>query len=162
MIRIGFSTSTGLVSRAIRAFTRAKVSHCFLIVDDSFFGVTLVMEAQRNGFVLVPFKGYAESHQVIAVMEPLFPLDTGVKLSAEWLGTRYDYLGVVGMALVIAGRWLGRKVRNPLVSSHAVFCSEVLARVAIASEYPGSGALDPDDVSPAELLAFFSAGAPAV
>jgi len=160
MIRVGFSTSRSLVSRIIRAFTRSPVSHAFLVVDDSFFGLPLVMEADRNGFVLVPFKGYADAHQVVALFEPLYPLETGVKLAAEWLGTRYDYVGVLGMFFVVVGRWFGRKVRNPLVSSRAVFCSEVLARVLMASGYPGSDALDPDNTSPAELLAFLRAANP--
>jgi hypothetical protein len=157
MIKIGFSTSRSLISRAIRWATRSKVSHCFFVVDDDYFGIPLVMEAARNGYALVPFEGYANGREIVAIFEPAYPLDEGVKASAKWLGTRYDDLGVLGMGLVIVAKWFGRKVKNPLASSHAVFCSEVLARVLIASKYPGSSKLDPNDASPQEMLDFLTA-----
>lgn len=154
MILVGFSTSNALVSRAIRWFTRSKVSHTFLLFPDSAFGSYMVMEAIGAGFSLRTYESFKKDNTVVDLLAPKVPLDAGLQAAASWLGERYDVSGLLGMALVMLGRWVGRKWRNPLQSSSAMFCSEVNVRILQEAGYPGAKDLDPASMSPADLLEF--------
>jgi hypothetical protein len=156
MIRVGFSTHTNnIMSRVIRWFTHSKVSHVWLLVEDTFFGVDMVMEATETGFRLIPYANFvAEGNTIVAVLEPAYPLDTGVQTAVHWLGERYDFAGLFGSAFVMLGRWLKRKWRNPLDAPKSMFCSEAVTRVLQASAYPGAEALDSSATTPQDLLVF--------
>jgi len=159
-IKIGFSTSGSFVSRAIRWFTRSTVSHAWLLVEDGFFGVSVVMEATNGGFRLVPFEHYVNEHtRLVRLVTPKTSLEEGVKKAALWLGEHYDYGGLFGMAVVVVGRWLRRRWRNPWESSRAMFCSEAVVYVLQASGYEGADGLVPSTTSPEDLLRFLTDGA---
>ena len=151
MIKIGFSTSKALTSRAIRWVTRSRVSHVFLLVEDSFLGQSMVMEAIGSGFQLIPYTNFQTGNEIVTLITPVVPLEDGVKKATAWLGEKYNFEGLAGMLLVLAGRWLGRKWRNPLRSAHAVFCSEVATMILQSVNYPGVMNLDPQSTDPEDL-----------
>lgn len=152
--RIGFSTSkTSWVSRIIRWFTSGRSSHVFFIYWDVDFDREMVMEATQGGFRIVPFTHYENS--IVKIVEPRYSFETGFNNAIDWLGEGYDYAGLFGMAWVELGRWLGRKWRNPLRSGTTMFCSEVVARVMLESEYPGTEGWDPQSIDPEMLIEFF-------
>jgi len=157
-VKVGFSTSRRLVSRLIRWATRSKISHTWLVVSDSFLGIDMVLQATMGGFQLVTYAAFEKEHKIIAVLDLKYPVDSGVKQSAQWLGFRYDYTGLFGSAFVVFGRWFRRKWRNPLNDAQALFCSEAVVRVLQASGYPGSEALDPSAVTPQDLFDFLNSG----
>lgn len=159
MIKIGFSASDSLISRAIRWFTRSQASHAFLVVEGGFFGVTVVMEATNGGFRIVPFEHYVNEHtRLVRLVEPRTSLDEGVRRAALWLGEHYDYGGLFGMAIVMVGRWLRRKWRNPWQNARAMFCSEAVVYVLQASGYEGADRLSPSETSPEDLMTFLERG----
>jgi len=155
---VGFSTSNELVSRLIRFFTKAKVSHTFLVIRAPFLEEDLVIEAAWAGFRATTLRRFKKKNTVVALMKPAVPLDKGLRDALTWLGESYDFGGLFGMAFVLLGRWLRRKVRNPLHDSRAIFCSEANTLVLQASGYPGADVLDPTETSPADLLEFMSHG----
>jgi hypothetical protein len=157
MVRVGFSTRTkNIFSRAIRWLTGSKTSHTWLLFDDTFFGLPMVMEATEVGFRLLPYDNFkAEGNDIIALIEPPYALDEGVQQAARWLGERYDFTGILGSVFVLLGRWLKKKWRNPLAGSKSMFCSEAVVRVMQAAKYPGSDAFDPEATTPQDLLDFF-------
>jgi len=156
MIRVGFSTHTkSILSRIIRWFTKSKASHAWLLITDSFFGVEMVMEATETGFRLIPFENFkAEGNDIIAIIDPAYPLDVGVHQAVRWLGEGYDFAGLFGSAFVMLGRWFKRKWRNPWDRPHSMFCSEAVVRILQASQYPGSEKFDPAATTPQDLLDF--------
>jgi len=160
MIRIGFSThQNNVMSRLIRWFTGSKVSHTWLLIEDAFFGVEMVMEATETGFRLIPYTNFkAEGNDIVAVLDPAHPLDAGVRQAALWLGERYDFTGLFGSAFVLLGRWLKRKWRNPFDAPQSMFCSEAVTRVLQAAAYPGAQNLDPAATTPQDLLDFLGRG----
>lgn len=163
MIRIGFSTNkTNPLSSFIRWVTKSQYSHCFLIVEDAFFGVDMALEADQYGFRLVPLEQFAKQHDIMLVVSPVAPIDEGVKKAATWLGESYDFTGLFGMAFVLLGRWLGRKWRNPLRAAHAMFCSEAIVYVLRAANYPGAADLTPSDTSPEDLAEFLARSSPSI
>lgn len=158
MIKVGFSThQKSIVSKIIRWFTKSKASHTWVLFEDTFFGMEMVMESTDTGFRVVPFANFkAEGNDIVALVDPVAPLDEGVKAAAAWLGESYDFGGLFGSAFVLLGRWLRRKWANPWASAHAMFCSEAVVRVLQAAKYPGSSAFDPEATSPQDLLDFFA------
>jgi hypothetical protein len=160
VIRVGFSTGKkNVLSAVIRFFTGSKVSHAWLLLEDTYFGLPLVLEATTEGFRLIPYAKFQAKTTVIEVvdLDPTYPVDSGVKQAAQWLGDSYDFGGLLGSAFVLVGRWLKRKWKNPSASSKAMFCSEAVVRVLQASSYPGADQLDPEATTPQDLLDYLRA-----
>jgi len=155
--RIGFSTSTHLLSRLIRHLTRSPASHAFLLYWDEDFKRDMVLEANGKGFNLIPFDLFQRINTVVEVRDLGRPLNQGLVHVSQWIGTRYDGLGMIGMGMVLLGRILKRRWANPLGASSSLFCSEAIVRALIADGFPGASALDPESTSPADLMVFLSA-----
>ncbi len=160
-VRIGFSTTDALLSRIVRALTRSKVSHAFLVYFDVDFDRDMVMEAVGAGFRIVPLDKFARHNRIVDVVTPRFPIDEGLRAAVDWLGESYDARGIVGMAILLAVRALRRRTRgarNLLASRRALFCSEAVARACRACKYPGFDR-DPETTTPQDLYQFFMAEA---
>lgn len=151
-IYVGFSTSSRVLDRVIRAVTRSRVSHTFLLVSDPFFQQLMVLEASGAGIRFVTLDVFQRSNKVVRLLTPPVPLDASVRRAADWLGERYAYEGLFGMLFVQIGRWFKRRWHNPLHSSHALFCSELNTLVVQAAGWPGAAALDPFSTNPEDLL----------
>jgi hypothetical protein len=159
--RIGFSTTDALVSRIIRKLTGSQVSHAFLVYRDVDFEREMVMEAVGAGFRIVPLDKFRKHNRVVAIVTPRHSLERGLRAAVEWLGESYDTAGLLGMALYLARRALQRgrrRLRNPLASQRALFCSEAVALACRESAYPGFDR-DPETTSPQDLYLFFRAEA---
>lgn len=158
MIGVGFSTRPrNVVSRLVRWITGSKASHAWLTFEDTFFGLPMVMEATETGFRILPLANFkAEGNEIIAIVEPPYPLDDGLRAAVHWVGDGYDFAGLFGAVVVVIGRWFRRKWRNPLDSSRSMFCSEAVVRVLQAAKYPGVEGFDPSATTPQDLLDFFS------
>ena len=157
MISVCLSTSDWWVSRVIRQFTRAKVSHAFLLLDGDHAHPLLgpmVLEAEWCGFKLSTLGILTRGSTRVVQKIPILGLDAAVATAAKWLDERYNYAGLFGMAWVSVGRWLGKKWHNPIRNSHSMFCSEAIVFVLQAAKYPHAETLDPQSVSPQDLADF--------
>lgn len=157
--RLGFSTPKKFnpISWIVRKFTKSRCSHTWFVYYDMDFEMDMVMEAHELGFRLIPYSRFEKHNQVVAIITPKTSLDAGLKWSAEWLGTAYDFAGLIGMAWVIIGRMLKKKWKNPLQVSHAMFCSEMAVTAMKKSLYPNAGSLNQHETSPEDLLDFLEA-----
>jgi hypothetical protein len=156
-ILLGFSYKKGnVLSWLIRKVTGSKCSHAWLLIDDPFFGVPVVLQASLEGFTLDTYSRFCASNEVVAIVQPAIPLDQPLRDAWQALGTPYDYLGLLGMSWVMLGRAFHRVWKNPLSSADEMFCSEaVVEQILIPAKYPGVETLGlPQNVSPAQLLAF--------
>jgi hypothetical protein len=156
IVKVGFTSSSGVLPRLIKWATKSKVNHTFLYISDSFLGIDMVLQATIGGFNLLTYSKYAKSNHVVKIVDLAHPVDVGLKEASLWLGERYDYGGLFGSAFVLLGRWFKRKWSNPWDNSDAMFCSEAIVRVLQASNYPGSQGLDPSAVTPQDLLVFLT------
>ena len=161
-IAIGFSTprSKGLgtlFSWVIRKLTRSSISHVSIIFRDATLNELMVLEANMLGFRAIPYRAFARKNYVHYLIWPHHALGEGLQAAVAWIGTHYDYAGLIGMSVVLLGRALRRRWRNPFRSGRTQFCSEAVVRVLQASKYPGSETLSPDDCDPQQLLEFLSA-----
>ena len=155
--RVGFSTPKYFnpVSWLVRKLTGSRASHAFFVYHDSDFDMDMVMEAHELGFRLTPFEHFQKHNSVVKLVVPQNPIDLGLRIVAHrYLGTMYDYAGLIGMSVVMIGRWLKRKWSNPFRGSKSVYCSESV--ILAMKKSPGYEKLDLDsDSSPQDLLNYF-------
>jgi hypothetical protein len=158
-VKIGFSTSDWWVSKVIRLFTQATVSHTYIVFDDtaSPFGHE-VYQAAWDGFVMSTRDKLTRGTTRI-IQEVPVDIDPKAALGMcrAWLETPYDYLGLVGEAWVQVGKLFGQRWNNPLAGAHHMFCSE--AATYLLQMCPGGGissakvvGVDPRKEDPEALL----------
>lgn len=153
-IMVGFSTANHWYSATIRDFTDSKVSHTFLVFP--WRGRNMVAEEGDVGWSIRTLDSLLETDTLVALLPPKVPLDKGFDSSLSDLGQRYGWLVLVGMFFVMVARKIGKKIRNPLRSTHSMICSE---RVAIVMQDSGDiGALnfDASATTPEDLLEYLS------
>lgn len=158
---VGFSKDGSLPSRLIRWLTGAPCSHAFLIVDLQDLGQPEVWEASAFGIRTISLRRFTEANAIVARFDFGSALAPGVRAAVDELGEFYDFGGLLGMALVLVGRWLHKKWHNPLHRSGSLFCSEMVTQVLQASGQGGErvAALVPETTSPGDLLAALKRGA---
>src|SRR6267154_592936 len=130
-VRIGFSTPRRFnpVSWVVRKFTGSKCSHAWFLFWNSRLKMEVVMEAHELGFRIIPYDRFKKENTVVVVLTPKHPIDDGLaRVAQRYLGSGYDWGGLLGMAIVKDGMWFKRKWRNPFRGSKHVFCSEAVYR----------------------------------
>jgi len=152
--RVGFSTTTMLLSRIIRWFTNSAVSHAWILYFDESFGCDCVFEFDIGGGQVHTYESFQKKNKIVHVWTPKHPIEAGFAKAAPLLDCGYDYLGLLGMIWVQLGAWLKRKWHNPWVSPSRDFCSEGVVRVCQWSGYPGMEDWDPTITTPEKLLEF--------
>lgn len=160
-VRIGFSTSSSLISRVIRFFTRGKASHTYFLLD--FERWKIVIGADWNGVVAQSKKRFEEAgNKTLAIFSSQdldFDLDRGMPFLMDRLDVGYDYLGLFGMAFVEVASWFGKRIENPWGSPYKQFCSEAAGEMLRHINFPGSEVLNPRSLDPNELWNFLQARA---
>ena len=155
-IRIGVSTPKAWnpLSPLLRRIMGTPYSHIWLLLDDALFDVDMVLGTETHGFQLIPYERFLRQNNVVMVYDPdpSYRLDIGLRAVAPLIGEPYDKVGLIGMAWVMLGRWLKRKVHNPFASSKALFCSESVAMVLVRSDVPEAAMLIPERVTPADVV----------
>lgn len=154
MIAIGFSTSTSLISKAIRWFTRSKVSHVWILHEA--YGDCYVMDSVASGFRVVPYEYFLKRNRVYYLRDVeddlrelnIDPVQRLHKV-AKWLGRPYDFLGIVRFLLRPLFFW------RPVSTPRKMICSEAVVRFA-PELFPG---INPEWATPKSLLEVFQAHA---
>ncbi len=137
MVRVGFSTSrNNPISWVIRKVTGSRTSHAWLLLEVQPFGQEMVLEASEFGVRLIPLDAFQRANAIVACFSPAHTLDQAMPEAGRWLGAAYDFGGLFGMAVVMLGRWLRRKWRNPWHSSRSLFCSELVVKVLEWAHHP--------------------------
>jgi hypothetical protein len=148
-INVCFTAENGVISRVIRWFTRARVSHALITFYDVTLKRVFVMEANGRGFMLTPWTKWRQSNTLYARYE--LTLEKGVQNEALYavgghLGAQYDYVGIISFAL----RRVCSRFANPWASSSKMFCSEA---VALFLKEAGIDPFnEPEDWTPGDLL----------
>lgn len=154
---LGFSTPRRFnpVSWLVRRVTGSECSHSFFLYWDDDFQCDMVLEAHEFGFRLITWKRFVANNRIVALVEPTHPLEVGFVKLGVWVGSDYDFTGLIGQALVQFGRFLKRKWRNPSQSSRSMFCSESIVRCMQWAEHPEAKTFSPKETTPQDLLTFY-------
>ena len=155
-IRIGFTTQIkSPVSWLVRKLTKSQCSHAIFVYFDKDWQTDMVMEAADVGFRLISLEKFKKSNEIIALIAPPVDIDVGFKyVGLEYLGTMFDYFGLLGNGPILLGRWLKRKWHNPWNSPKSLFCSEAVVVALQKSGVPGADVLVPQDTTPQDLMDF--------
>jgi hypothetical protein len=151
VVRIGFSTSDAWISKVIRWWTRAPVSHVFLIYHSNCLGQDMVLDVAFSGFRVLPLELFSRQNTVLHIIEPEVDLTPGMRVVARWLGKPYDW-----RAFVAFNRWFKAFRANPSENPKSIICTEAVIHALRISGYPGAACLGPKTTTPAELLAFLT------
>lgn len=145
-----FATTTKLISRLIRWVTGSRVSHAAIGVV--WEGVPVILEATQGGVVLTPRDRWLEHHIVVA--EYGFKAGVLVDLpeAIQSVGRSYDYTGLVGYLVVLIGRRLGRRLRNPFATERGLVCSEFVLCLDKDGSISTWSGLDAEATTPEDLL----------
>ena len=154
-VTILFSTTTFWLSRLIRFFTRSPVSHAAVCVRTPSLP-PMILQAEIGGVQALVRGKWEKSNKIVREFRVLLPVD--VSHACEHLGDRYDYVGLLGYIPVLLGRWLGRKIKNPLAASRALICSEFVLHLDHDGQIPEWRGLDLEGTTPADLFVICSKG----
>lgn len=145
-VYVAFYWGTAWYSKVIEWFTNGP-SHAALVYVDDEFGAWLQLGSEANGWVFIPCR----TSDILRAYElPGIDLWKGVRKQIGWLNAPYDFGGLFGMAWVmVAWRWFKMKVRNPLQSRKAWFCSEMVAQICRDSGMTLD--LEPGEMDPGRL-----------
>lgn len=130
-------------------------SHIWILLEDALFDIDMMLGTENIGFVPLPYERFLEESNVIEVFDPdpSYKLEVGLYELVKRIGQPYDKVGLLGMGWVVAlARWFKRKVRNPLASSHAMWCSESVAFLLAKSAVPEAAMLVPERVTPKDVV----------
>jgi len=156
-IRIGVSTPKkwNPLSPLLRRVMGKPYSHIWILLEDALFDVDMMLGTEKIGFVPLPYERFLEENTVIQIWDPdpSYKLEVGLYELVKLIGQPYDKAGLLGMAWVAAlARWFKRKVRNPLASAHAMWCSEAVAFLLASSAVPEAAALVPERATPEDVV----------
>jgi hypothetical protein len=126
-VYVGFASGTSWLSRAIEWFTKGKESHAFLLFWSADWNAWVNVGAELGGWIC---QVQSEVGDTCALYEMPADLTAALHKNAQWLGAAYDVGGLLGMAWVmVVWNWFKHRVRNPLNSRGAWFCSEIVAQM---------------------------------
>jgi len=151
---IGFSTTNLWISRLIRWFTKSKASHAWIAFESKELGTRIVLEAHYT-FRAVPYAWFKRRNRIVAEIE-IPNAEAMVVKCAEFLGTDYDYTGLLGGIIVSLGQLFGRRWRNPWGNPRLPTCSESVVRAMQYDKFLSGEKLDPESTSPQQLMEFLA------
>lgn len=155
-LRIGFSTSTGWISKIIRWFTKSKFSHAFVLIDNEPMLGPCVFQSDSGGIQIITQKAFDFEHNPLQkVYQPTMDLFPAIRECADLLREEYDYAGLLGMVWVeFWWHVFKARVKNPLHNANEFFCSAFVVKVIQVAKWPGAETLDPGSTD-AQMLADF-------
>ena len=130
-LRVGFSTTNSLISKIIRWFTDAPVSHTYIRYYDEFLKDEYVVHADWVGIVILQGEHYNNHNSVIDEYEIEDErLLLSMRKSLKLLGRKYDYWGILNWAWVITfRRWAKMKMKNFVEDPKKMICVDFCIRI---------------------------------
>jgi hypothetical protein len=151
MTTLIFTTSSSLLSRVIRWFTRSACSH--VAIGTELAGMPVLVHATAGGVQVTARSEWLASNQLVAEYAFRRPSDASLRHALKHLGEKYDYLALIGFAVAIAAwRLLKVWMRNPFASPRAMVCSEFVLHLDHAGRIPEWRGLDPERTHAQDLL----------
>jgi hypothetical protein len=149
---VGFSTSTWHpASMLVRWWTKSRVSHTFLLYDDTNIGLPMVYDVSFTGLRLIPYSVFLRDNKVVEEIKIEEDLTPGLQVVSRWLGRRYDWGAFFGFCRLFA-----KRVRHPSPDPKELICTEAVIHVLRLAGYPEAASLDPKRTSPQALLDFLN------
>jgi len=136
-MRIGFSTTNGIMSKAIRWFTHSKASHSYIIFLAE--GQTLMVEADQHGVICEDYSNFKKKNKIVAEFELTVTPEEEHKIvgyALQQLTRPYNFLEILGYVWIIVNKTFGRTVKQPFKDRSAYVCSELVICSLQAGNFP--------------------------
>lgn len=157
-VSVGFSTTDKLISRFIRFFTRATVSHAWVAFNDHTLRQRYVIQAESWGLEMRPWNTWVRQNRLVReyILLGEQPLHGIREYAAERIGSKYDFLGAARAGLVRRFRWLRHWSLFKASTPNMLMCAEFTSRFLIYALDYHSGSLlkEPELVTPDELMSY--------
>lgn len=149
------------MSRAIRWWTKSEVSHCVIVYYDHTYQTRMVLTADEEGFILVPWERWEAQNTIVYTFKLV---GNSVQEAIGWLGrkylgTKYDYgsfwANAVRHRLGVIWRVLGPYLTSKLVNPQKLICSESVIRFLNHAGYSITQGLHSELTDHEELLQVF-------
>lgn len=154
-MRIGFSTTNGIISRLIKWLTRSKASHSYIYFKMA--GEAMVLHATAHGVNMDYYPKFKNKNKIIAEYKVNLVEEKeqdALSYAFKKVDQPYDYLAIVGFLWVLILKSFGKKAKNPFPNRSAYFCSEIAIEALKAADFPGADALDRELTSPEDIMEF--------
>lgn len=150
-LTLAFTSSSALISRTIRFFTKSRTSHTAIGLE--LFGAPFFLHATVGGIQMTPRARWLKTNRVVAEFRVVPDLSEGLQAALHHIGDEYDYAGLFGFLLVLFAQKFGRTRRNLFASPTAMVCSELARHLDLeGKKIPEWRGLDPERTSPEDLL----------
>ena len=149
---VGSSRSNSWISKVIRWFRDAKVSHTFIIINGRGDEPLFVLEAGKREVLIVPFEQrYCNDYvELYAPLVNYNKVNSAVDKVLPYIEKRYGYLQILGFALVSLLKKIGIKIKNPIGTG--IICSELVLLYLRELELAEFKKLNRDTIAPDDLL----------
>jgi len=152
-LTIGFGRDKGIVGWVKWLILRAETNHCWLEYEGPELGRPIMIQAGVSGVEMCLPAKYEKKAMVVARYRTRMDVPGGYASAVSWMGTKYDYMGLVGAILCLwVWRWFKVEMKNPFASADGVICSELVVRADPSHVIPEWHGVDPERVSPQMLL----------
>lgn len=156
MVTIALFSSKMILSRIIQWVLKSPVSHSAIGFEKD--GRQYFLHAAWGGIQITPREKVLSNHTLVAEFEVAANLDDELVLAEKRIGEPYDTVGLFGYILVLLAKNFGLGIHNPLASKSAAVCSEFIVELDVNKEIPEFQGLDPETVTPRDLLDICSSG----
>lgn len=157
---VGFSTSSALISKLIRAITHADVSHAFFILDTDEVGA-LVYQSVSGGPQITTLAEFLKDNTIVRKHAPKIDVADAVKRSiARFVGYGYDFAADLSDGLTDIAHDAGLNWQADFAGQHASECAALVVRtlrLCVDPGYPEIDTLDPHHIEPGQLDQFMLA-----
>lgn len=150
MTSVIFAHGRGPVPWLIMKLTKSKVSHAAVGFD--LWGFPMVVHASIGGIRVLPRSKFSKKHVLIAEYAVKTDITKGLQHTASLIDRNYDYKGLFGFLFVIMAAWFKRKIKNPLASPTALFCSEFVLHLDKDDEIPEWNDFEYETTTPGQLM----------
>lgn len=159
-VQIGFSSTSKTLSWLIRAITGKPCSHTFILFECEDFKTPMVLEHSLGyGLDLLTLEDFLRENTILQLIKVDWDLSSAVRTQLERLGEPYNFSGLLGMLVVLAGRRLQLPWRNPFRRADRRLCTEVVVHVLQEAGFPGAHALRAEDLGPEDVRQFLLSSA---
>jgi len=140
-----------LLSWLIKKFTKSESSHTAIGVD--LHGIPVLIHSTMGGVQVTPRDKFLKTDYIVEEYKFIPDMSSGLKHAVSHLGENYDYVGIIGYAmLIVAWRWFKKKIKNPLASPKSLVCSEFVLHIDHAKQIKEWSDLDPERTTPQTLI----------
>lgn len=156
MTTIALFTSNNWKSKIIQFFTKSKISHAALGIEQN--GKKYFLHSKSGGVQLSSREDVLSYDQLFAEFEIIPDISDEIPNALKYIGDKYNTLELFGFIFVLIGRKLHIGLHNPFAMHGAEICSEFVVMCDTEDKICEFKGLRPSDIDPNDLYEICKTG----